>query len=154
MISTIVSTHGKFTANGLGTVLETDLTAEFGSRPLYVNWAEWLRAYPAESLPESVDILDVGYIAADGIYTPPCRQWREDRDAEIEKDAKWRMSECLQDNEQHIGRRGVATPGDDDDFQCEFEGVCVGVRNGLLQIRDADNDVFEVDARHFSPLLA
>ena len=83
MISTILSTHGTFIANGLGSVLQTDLTDDFGSRPLYVNWAEWLRAYPAESLPESVDILDVGYIAADGIYTPPCQQWRDDRDDRI-----------------------------------------------------------------------
>ena len=52
--------------------------------------------------------------------------------------------------EMLVGMRGVVTPGSDDQFH-EFEGVCIGVRNGFLRVRDADDDVYEVEVSQFSP---
>ena len=33
----------------------------------------------------------------------------------------------------------------DDLFNHDFVGVCIGMRHGLLQVRDADDDVWEVE---------
>lgn len=47
------------------------------------------------------------------------------------------------DAELYTGLEGTAVPEEDDDFQ-EFWGHCVGIRNGLLQMRDQEDNVFEV----------
>ena len=52
---------------------------------------------------------------------------------------------------QFVGASGVATPDDDDTFDHEFQGTCVGVRNGLLQIRDVEDNVCEVRPDQFAP---
>lgn len=52
--------------------------------------------------------------------------------------------------EQFVGMRGIVTPRDDDMFMHEFEGVCIGVRNGFLQVRDADDDVYEIEMTQFT----
>lgn len=53
--------------------------------------------------------------------------------------------------EDFVGLSGVAVPKEDDDFLCEFFGQCVGVRNGFLQIMDAEGDVFEIETSQFTP---
>ena len=35
-------------------------------------------------------------------------------------------------------------------FNFDFVGVCIGVRNDTLQVRDADDNVWEVDADQVS----
>jgi hypothetical protein len=59
--------------------------------------------------------------------------------------------QTLIDPENFVGLRGMATPDPDDDFLQEFEGLCIGTRNGFLQVRDADNDVFEIETSQFTP---
>ncbi|MDY0362794.1 MAG: hypothetical protein RBR08_15200 [Desulforegulaceae bacterium] len=44
-----------------------------------IDVAEWLRAYPGESLAEEHDILDFGTWDIDGNYEDPCHEWREER---------------------------------------------------------------------------
>lgn len=56
------------------------------------------------------------------------------------------------DPEQFVGMRGTVSPADDDDFVQEFEGLCVGVRYGFLQVRDADDNVYEVMVSQFAPV--
>ena len=58
--------------------------------------------------------------------------------------------EHLIDPEQFVGMRGVVTPDGEYTFH-EFEGWCIGTRNGFLQIRDADDDVFEIEIAQFTP---
>jgi hypothetical protein len=89
-MTTVVSTHGTFEVSRDGSVVSTDeLNKEtFGSLPYFVNWTEWLIHYKPNPLPESVDILDIGYLTTDGNYTPPCQDWRNDRDVRKAEDAK------------------------------------------------------------------
>ncbi len=61
------------------------------------------------------------------------------------------MSEHIEEPLRFVGTRGVVTPGPDDSFTQEFDGVCVGVRNGFLQVRDSDDDVHEVEVRQYTP---
>lgn len=79
MLIEIISSHGLFWAEPNGVVKEVSLDAEFGAMPVYVNWPEWMKTYPGESLPDAVDVLDVGFIDATGTYEPPCDDWRGDR---------------------------------------------------------------------------
>lgn len=46
---------------------------------------------------------------------------------------------------------GTVTPLDDDVFSHEFEGRCIGVRHGFLQIEDQDGSVYDVEVRQFTP---
>ena len=55
------------------------------------------------------------------------------------------MAEVLREPEEFVGCRVIVTPREDDPFTQEFEGFVIGVRNGFLQVRDADDDVFEVE---------
>lgn len=59
--------------------------------------------------------------------------------------------EHLTEKEQFVGLSGTVTPNDDDGFLHEFYGVCIGVRKGFLQMQDQDGDVFEVEAKQFTP---
>jgi hypothetical protein len=59
--------------------------------------------------------------------------------------------EHLVDPEKFVGLRGQVVPGDDDPFTQEFSGRCIGVRHGFLQVRDAGDDVYEVEVSQFTP---
>jgi len=59
--------------------------------------------------------------------------------------------EHLIDPEQFVGMRGIVVPWDDDPFLHEFDGLCVGVRCGFLQVRDMDDEVYEVGVAQFTP---
>lgn len=59
--------------------------------------------------------------------------------------------ENIIDPENFVGMSGNVTPNDNDDFLNEFYGECIGVRNGFLQMRDMDNNVYEVEISQFSP---
>ena len=56
------------------------------------------------------------------------------------------------DPEHFVGESGKVVPNDDDPFLHEFVGMCIGVRNGFLQIRDSDDDVYEIEVSQFTPL--
>lgn len=47
------------------------------------------------------------------------------------------------------GHHGTACPKDGDDFSHPFHGLCVGVRNGHLQIKDVEDNVYEVEVWQF-----
>lgn len=53
--------------------------------------------------------------------------------------------------DRFVGRRGRCVPYEGDSFAREFQGVCVGVRGILLQMRDQDDDVYEVWPDQFTP---
>ena len=53
--------------------------------------------------------------------------------------------DTLVDPESFVGRNLNVTARADDDFQNDFTGLCLGVRKGLLQVCDQDNDVWEVE---------
>ena len=59
--------------------------------------------------------------------------------------------EHLQDPVAYVGLRGMVVPKDNDDFSQEFEGFCIGVRNGFLKVRDQLDEVFEVEVSQFTP---
>jgi len=59
--------------------------------------------------------------------------------------------EQLVDTEQFVGMRGTVVPRDDDPFLHEFDGLCIGVRHGFLQVRDMDDEVYEVEVAQFTP---
>jgi hypothetical protein len=61
--------------------------------------------------------------------------------------------EQLIDPEQFVGMRGIVAPRDDDPFLHSFDGLCIGVRHGLLQVRDMEDDVHEVEVSQFTPKL-
>lgn len=58
--------------------------------------------------------------------------------------------ETLKDPSDYVGERVIVTPNDCDAFLNEFEGIVIGVRNGFLQVRDQDDDVFEVEISQVS----
>ena len=62
--------------------------------------------------------------------------------------------EVLTDPEKFVGMRGSVEPRDNDPFVYEFDGVCVGTRHGFLQVRDSDDDVYEVEVSQFTPAFA
>lgn len=37
------------------------------------------------------------------------------------------------------------------DYPFEFEGLCIGVRHGFLQVRDMDDNVHELEIAQFTP---
>ncbi len=49
-----------------------------------------------------------------------------------------------------VGRYGDVEPAPGDTFH-DFNGLCIGVRDGHLMIRDVDDDVFEVEVSQFTP---
>ena len=55
--------------------------------------------------------------------------------------------DTLEDPENYVGFQVTVSPDPEDEFTQEFSGVVIGVRNGLLQVRDADDDVFEVESK-------
>ena len=57
----------------------------------------------------------------------------------------------LIDPEQFVGMCGNVVPRDDDPFLHEFDGLCTGVRHGFLQVRDMDDEVYEVEVSQFTP---
>ena len=59
--------------------------------------------------------------------------------------------EQLIDPEQFVGMRGNVVPRDDDPFLHEFDGLCIGVRRGFLQVRDMNDEVYEVEVAQFTP---
>jgi len=61
--------------------------------------------------------------------------------------------EQIIDPEQFVGLSGGVVPHADDPFMHEFEGVCIGVRNGLLKVRDQDDCVYEIKVSQFTPTL-
>ena len=77
MIITAFSSWGTFTFDAItGGVIKTDLDDGFGSFPYRVNVYEYFDYY-GESLPEVVDILDIGFYNLNGIYEEPEHEWRE-----------------------------------------------------------------------------
>jgi hypothetical protein len=46
--------------------------------------SEWHTTYKGEQLPESVDILDLGFWTVSGRYEPPVEDWREEFRAQRE----------------------------------------------------------------------
>ena len=50
---------------------------------------EWKRTYPGETMPDCIDILDLGYWMKDGSYEEPCKAWREDRDQLVKEEAAY-----------------------------------------------------------------
>lgn len=59
--------------------------------------------------------------------------------------------EHLIDPKQFVGMHGNVIPHDNDPFLHEFDGRCIGVRHGFLQVCDANDDVFEVEVSQFTP---
>lgn len=80
----LASAHGTITVMRNGIVFCHDLDFPgFGSPPVYVNVREWMKRYPGEEpWGKTHDILDFGFIDADGVYTEPEEEWRKDREAE------------------------------------------------------------------------
>ena len=78
----LISSHGHVDFNSeFGFVRSTDLDSEFGDPPIWVNVFEWRARYPGETLGnDEHDILDFGYVDAKGVYSPPCDDWRDDRE--------------------------------------------------------------------------
>jgi hypothetical protein len=58
--------------------------------------------------------------------------------------------ENLIDAENYVGENVLVYPNESDDFYNEFEGNVIGVRNGFLQVKDQDDDVFEVEVSQVS----
>lgn len=63
------------------------------------------------------------------------------------------MSEHLIDAEEFVGESLNVERREGDDFLNDFSGVCVGVRNGFLQVKDSDDDVWEVEISQVSRVL-
>lgn len=59
--------------------------------------------------------------------------------------------EHLVDPEQFVGVQGLVEPHADDPFMHEFSGLCIGVRHGFLQVRDADDNVYDIEVSQFAP---
>jgi hypothetical protein len=84
---TITSSHGEFDVDSeTGRVIRTELRGTFGPLPQVVNTGEWHLRYPQERFDRqgSIDILDIGYWSADGVYTAPEESWRLEREASRE----------------------------------------------------------------------
>ncbi len=62
------------------------------------------------------------------------------------------MTTHLIDPEDFVDEQVVVTPNKDDEFLNEFVGTVIGVRHGFLQVRDQDNDVWEVEVSQVSTL--
>jgi len=78
----LISSHGYVDFDpATGVVQDVSLSPEFGAPPAQVNVYEWHKRYPGETLGnDEHDILDFGYVDADGVYSPPCDDWRDDRE--------------------------------------------------------------------------
>jgi hypothetical protein len=59
--------------------------------------------------------------------------------------------ETLIDPETFVGEHVNVKAHSNDDFY-DFSGKVIGVRNGFLQVRDSDEDVFEVEVSQVSVL--
>lgn len=57
----------------------------------------------------------------------------------------------LIDPETLVGYFGTVIPRTDDPFVNEFVGKCVGIRNGFLQVKDQDDDIYEIEMSQFVP---
>ena len=53
--------------------------------------------------------------------------------------------ENLVDPQSFVGETVNVEARQNDLFMNDFQGYCIGVRNGFLQVRDADDDVWEVE---------
>ncbi len=58
--------------------------------------------------------------------------------------------EYLIDPYEYVDEIVRVEPHTDDEFLHEFIGIVVGVRNGFLQVRDQDGDVWEVEVSQVS----
>ena len=54
--------------------------------------------------------------------------------------------EAIQYLDQFIDMEVEVERKPDDLFNFDFTGTCIGVREGLLQVRDQEDNVWEVDA--------
>ena len=59
--------------------------------------------------------------------------------------------ENIIDPEQFVGIEGSVEPTEYDPFTHPFHGRCIGVRKGFLQVRDSEDDVYEVEVSQFTP---
>ena len=59
--------------------------------------------------------------------------------------------EHIVDPETFVGLRGEVMPCEGDPFLHEFNGICIGVRAGFLQVRDAEDNVYEIETKQFTP---
>ena len=78
---TIESSHGSLVVTiPAGEVLPEQSTYDGDEiRPIIkFDLAEWCKYYDQKSLPQSLDILDVGYWNKDGTYEPPAYDWRKE----------------------------------------------------------------------------
>lgn len=72
------SSHGNFMFDAeTGTVVNTHLDDSFGDLPVCVNVWEWRNTYKT-MMPDSIDVLDIGYMTAKG-YEEPAHDWRIER---------------------------------------------------------------------------
>ena len=77
MLVTANSSHGTFTFDAIGgSVITCNLDNEFGSQPIKVDIYEYFDYY-GESLPTTVDILDIGFTTLNGDIIDPDYYWRE-----------------------------------------------------------------------------
>ena len=58
--------------------------------------------------------------------------------------------ETMIDPEEYVGETVLVTARPEDDFLNDFSGEVIGVRNGFLQVRDQDSDVWEVEVSQVS----
>lgn len=49
-----------------------------------------------------------------------------------------------------MGKTVTVTPNTNDIFTHEFVGTVIGLRNGAVQVRDQDDEVFEVEFSQIS----
>lgn len=61
--------------------------------------------------------------------------------------------EHLIDPQTFVGETVNVEAREGDMFTNDFQGHCIGVRNGFLQVRDADDDVWEVETSQCTVVL-
>lgn len=74
------SSHGSCQVHCVsGRVMYDNLGDDFGTKPEVFNIWEWCRHHGVPEVPDGadIDVLDLGYICADGRYEPPAEDWRE-----------------------------------------------------------------------------
>ena len=86
----VTSSHGtfRFDANN-GHIYNGTLTESFGALPVLINIWEFNKyyrtiedPYPLDNI-SSIDILDLGYIDANGDYEEACVDWRKEREMNL-----------------------------------------------------------------------
>lgn len=79
---TVRGSHGTLTVDAkTGAVIREDseyITSDYSDIARF-DLAEWQRFYPHEQIAgQNIDILDLGYYTASGVYETPAHEWREE----------------------------------------------------------------------------